>query len=656
MNWKRVALLVAGSLVTVALLGAGLLAFLVLRLDIRGEVERAIEGATGRDVEIAGNVGVSYWPVLGLHAADIKLANVEGGRTPAFIAADDLHIGVEIGPLFNRQVVVRRLVLQRPHISLEVDAQGRPNWILTPRRAPGQTPTSPTPTPTPPSEPSIDVARTNLREVRIEDGEVSFFDARRGSGWVVGDVNVKTALTSLDEPMNLSGDLRYADKPVELALQIARPGAAMRGQLSPITLSVESELLNAEFRGQTVAASGEIAGSVRASGPSLRQLSTWIGAPIQGGVGFEQYAVQGRLQIGGGQYNFSNAGFAVDLVRGRGDFVLSERNNKPYLSGRLEVFDFDLNPYLTGHAPPQTTPEQVEAAAQAPAQASSATSAEIATVAAAPRALDVQAAPSETPINFSGLQAMNADIELVTAAVLIQRMRIENSHLNLVVNDGFMAATVHNVGLYGGSGRGRFEIDARQPAIRMVQDLAFSNLDAQRFLTDAFNFTNIEGRAELALNVRTEGRTQSELIGALDGSSHIEVVSGALRGVDLGGVSTTIRNALRGELIAPQARTPFQGMSATFLLSDGVLATHDLSFNTQDLRIPGIGVIDLPQRRMDLRLAPRSPRGGVVFPFAIRGPWAQPSYNADISDRAQREISVRVREVEAASRASNPSR
>jgi len=456
--------------------------------------------------------------------------------------------------------------------------------------------------------------------------------------------------------MNVSGELRYADKPVELELQIARPGAAMRGQLSPITLSVQSELLNAEFRGQTVAASGEVAGNVQASGPSLRQLSTWVGAPIQGGVGFEQYAVQGRLQIGGGQYNFSNAGFAVDLVRGRGDFILSERNNKPYLSGRLEVFDFDLNPYLTGHAPPQTTPEQVEAAAQAPAQASSATSAEIAAVAAAPRALDVQAAPSETPINFSGLQAINADIELVTAAVLVQRMRVDNSHLNLVVNDGFMAATVHNVSLYGGSGRGRFEIDARQPAIRMVQDLAFSNLDAQRFLTDAFNFTNIEGRAELALNVRTEGRTQSELIGALDGSTHIEVVSGALRGVDLGGVSTTIRNALRGELIAPQARTPFQGMSATFLISDGVLATHDLSFNTQDLRIPGIGVIDLPQRRMDLRLAPRSPRGGVVFPFAIRGPWAQPSYNADISDRAQREISARVREVETASRASNPSR
>jgi AsmA protein len=83
MNWKRVALLVAGSLVTVVLLGAGLLTFLVLRLDVRGEIERNVEAATGRDLTINGSVGVSYWPVLGLRAQDVTLANVEGGRAPA---------------------------------------------------------------------------------------------------------------------------------------------------------------------------------------------------------------------------------------------------------------------------------------------------------------------------------------------------------------------------------------------------------------------------------------------------------------------------------------------------------------------------------------------------------------------------------------------
>jgi AsmA protein len=172
-------------------------------------------------------------------------------------------------------------------------------------------------------------------------------------------------------------------------------------------------------------------------------------------------------------------------------------------------------------------------------------------------------------------------------------------------------------------------------------------------LTDAINFTNIEGRAELSLNLRTEGRTQTEMLANVDGQTHIEVVSGALHGVDLGGVATTIRNALRGELIAPEARTPFQGFSATFAIADGVFASDNLSFNAPDLRIPGIGVLDVPQRRIDVRLSPRSPRGGIAVPFSVRGPWAQLSYASDLNDRALREIQPRVRDVEAASRAAN---
>lgn len=648
MNWKRVALLVAGSLVTVVLLGVGLLTFLVLRLDVRGEIERNVEAATGRDLTINGSVGVSYWPVLGLKAQDVTLANVEGGRAPALIAADEIDIGVELRPLLDRQVNVRRLVFQRPRVALEVDANGQPNWLLQPRVS-----TTPPPTTTPPPEGPVNVSRTSLRSVRINDGEVSFFDARQGAGWVVGEVDITTALTSLDAPMRAQGTVLYNDRKIELDANIAKPGAAVRGELTPLILNIQSDILTAEFRGQTVATSGELSGTVRASGPSLRQLASWTGTPMQNAVGFEQFAVTGRLTIGGGAYTFSNAGFAVDQVRGRGDFVLSELRDKPYLSGRLELFDFDLNPYLSGQAPPPPAEGQAEVAAAMPdaGQAPQAT-AEIATVEAAPRAVDVRVAPSEAPIDFSGLKAFNADLELVTHAVLIQHMRVEASRLNLVLNDGFMAATVHNVSLYGGSGRGRFEIDTRAPVARMVQDLAFTNLDAQHFLTDAFNFGAIEGRAELSLNVRVEGRTQSEMINSTDGYAHIEVVSGVLRGVDLGGVATTIRNALRGELIAPEARTQFQGLSATFAIADGVLASDSLSMNTADLRIPGIAVIDLPNRRLDARLAPRSPRGGVVVPFAARGPLGELTYAHDISGRALADITPRIAQVEAASRAS----
>jgi len=642
-SWLRWTFLILGGLVAAALIGAGALFYMVSRLDVRAEVERAVENATGRDLTIAGDVGVSFWPVLGLRAEEATLANVEGGRAPAFIAMDEIDVGVELRPLLNQDVRVRRLVLQRPRIALEVDAEGRPNWIMQPRTAP--TPQQPAPDPdAPPARPR----EVSLREIRISDGEVSFFDARRGVGWVVGDADLTTAITSMSSPVRLTGSVRYNDQAVELEVDLADPSAVAAGRNSEIQVEIESELLNASFDGVTTALSGEVAGAIQASGPSLRQLAAWSGSPLVGATGLDAFSVTGRIAIGGGRYDFSNAGFALDRIQGRGDFVLSQLRGKPYLSGRLELFDFDLNPYIGGQAaPPVTTP--VEAPTEA--QTASAPTAEIAAVEAPPRTVDIAAAPSEQPIDFSGLRAINADLELTTHVMLVQHMRIDRAQLSLVLNDGFMAATLHNLTLYGGSGRGRFELEARDSGVRTMQDLVFDGVDAQRFLSDAVNFGNIEGRSEMAINLRTQGATQTELINNARGRVHIEVVSGVLRGVDLGGVSRTIRNALRGELIAPEARTPFHGFSATFAVANGALASSDLSFNTSDLAIPGVGVIDLDAKRLDLRMAPRSARGGgIVVPFSVRGPFTALAYDSDIRGRARTEIEPRIREIDAAAR------
>jgi AsmA protein len=643
--WRWV-IIIAGGVVALTLMGAGLLVFLVSRIDLKPEIERVVENATGRDLTIAGAVGVTFWPVLGVKAERATLSNVEGGRAPAFIAMDELDVGVEIRPLFDRRVEVSRLVLQRPSIALEVDAEGQPNWVLTPAAA-----ATPPPEPAPSQPPS---QSPSLREIRIIDGEAGFFDAREGVGWVVGAMNLTTAITHIDEPMHVEGNVRFNDREVGIVADLVRPGAAARGEQTPLKFSLRSELLEADFDGRAIA-SGELAGLLRASGPSLRQLAAWHGAPLPGETGLAAFAVSGRAAVGGGVFAFTNAAFSIDRIRGRGDFAISERQNegqsaKPYVGGRVELFDFDLNPYLTGQAP--AAAPTAEAAAASPAAAPTDTpTAEIAAVEAPPRAVDVRAAQPSAPIDFSGLQAISGDLEIVTHAVLVQHLRIDRARATLVLNDGFLAATVHEVRLYDGTGRGRFEIDARRPEVRMVQEFAFDDLDAQGFLRDAVNFAGIEGRAELSINVRANGRAASELVGSADGRVHLEIVSGVLHGVDLGGVSTTIRNALRGELIAPEARTPFLGFSGTFAVADGVLASNNLSFNTSDLRIVGVGVIDAPQRRLDMRLSPRSPRGGATFPFSIRGPWGQFSYAADLNGRVERELGARVSALQAASRA-----
>ncbi|MGE3143181.1 MAG: AsmA family protein [Hyphomonadaceae bacterium] len=622
----RWGLILLGGLVALTLAGAGLIFFLLSRLDIRHEIERAVAHATGRQLVIAGDVGVSFYPVLGLRAEEASLANAPGGRAPALASIGAFKIGVRIAPLFRREVVVSRLVLDHPRIALEVDAQGRPNWVRSPAL---EALTGPAHEAAASAQPLQSEAFT-LERVEIRHGEVSYLDARRNTAWIVSDVNLNTALTSLEAPMNVRGDLVYAGQKVSIEAAANTPGAIIAGRPMALTAHIDAPLVKGAFQGEVAAPTGVFEGTVALDGPSFRRLVAWLVAPIQAGYGLEAFTVCGRLETAPRQVSFSNASLTLDALRGRGDFVLQQEAGRPYVSGRLEVFDLDINPYLA-------------AAAAAPG----ASDAAIAEAGAAPRrSIDVREAPTEAPLDFSGLKAINADLELTAGSLKMQRMHFDRTQLSLVVHDGYLAATLHQIGLYGGTGAGRVEIDARTPDTHFRQELRADGVDARAMLGDAVGFSNLEGRTEINYALETHGRTQADLIRALDGRISFEVVGGTLHGVDLGGVATTIRRALNNELIAPEARTRLNGMSATFRIADGVMASDSLSFNTPELRLRGMGLIDLPARTLDMRVA--AVGALLAIPFRVRGPWTGLLYASDLSGRGRDELAPRIRAVQQA--------
>jgi AsmA protein len=279
-----------GGLAALIAIAAGVVFFLVSRLDIRAEIEKAVEDATGRDLTISGEVGVSFYPVLGLRAEEATLANVEGGRAPVLASIGELDVGVEILPLLRREVVVRNLVLAAPKLYLEIDAEGVPNWILQPAPPPEGAPE-----PAEPSAPAEAPPPFSLRSLRIADGEASLYDARADVSWSVSEADLRTSLVSLDEPVRVEGSVVYNSQQVELNVEVAAPRAVMAGEGTALKASVESALVTAEFDGSASTSSGQIFGRINASGDSLRQLAAWLGAPIEGGFGMESYRIVGRL-------------------------------------------------------------------------------------------------------------------------------------------------------------------------------------------------------------------------------------------------------------------------------------------------------------------------------------------------------------------------
>lgn len=620
----RKVLLGLGIVALVAVAGGlGATWWFLSRFDARAEIVQRVKAATGRDFALTGAVSVSFWPAIGFRGEGAALANVAGGTAPHLMEAKAIVIGVAVRPLLDKRLEVTRFVLTEPALWLEVDAQGRPNWILKPV----------TPGPGRPVGPQQQVSDVKLA-ADIVDGRISYANLRTRSAYALSDMDLKVAMAGLDGALEIDGAISYRDKPIALDLTVGRVRALMTGQATPLSATLEADIFKANLTGTFDVATGALSGDVMATGPSLRNLATWAGAPFGAGYGMETFALKGLLDVGARRFAFENAGLQIDDIKARGDFVIESGGRVPFLSGRLEIADPAFDPLSAAPSAPFASrmPVNLNPYFGAPRPAAAGAEVEVASL----QPVDVAAAGwSEAKFNFGWLKALNTNLELTTGPLRVQNIQIDSVFLQLTVLDGYLAATLQKMELYGGDGSGRIEVDARQPQIVVRNEITAQNLKAADFFRDAVGFNKLNGTARIKWAFSSRGGTQKEMMRSLAGDGSVVLSNGALTGVDLGGVARSIRNAMRGELVAPTAKTPFTNLSFSLRAFDGVIATQDLRLDASNARLTAAGVIDAGGRSLDFRVVPRLGSMGLAVPFRVSGPWTGFTYASDLLGRAR---------------------
>ena len=222
----RVLLIVVAIIILVPLAGLTVLAFTFDPDSAKPRIEQAVKQATGRDLALNGRLGLkwSLWPTL--EARDVALANVAGGSRPQMVTLDRLEAQVALLPLLSRRVEIDRLVLIRPDILLETDAQGHPNWRFGP-----QVPSQPLPGQKGvPSQPAAPIT-LSVQDFRVEDGTVTYRDGRTGHSETVALKQFTAKAKSPDAPVTLSAEASYRATPVRLDGDIG-PIARLQDQVS----------------------------------------------------------------------------------------------------------------------------------------------------------------------------------------------------------------------------------------------------------------------------------------------------------------------------------------------------------------------------------------------------------------------------------------
>jgi AsmA protein len=506
-------------------------------------------------------------------------------------------------PLLSRRLEITEVLLQNPVIHLEVSKGGKSNWQLG---AENQAKAG---------EANRRIASVGVGRLSIEGGQVTYDDAASGTSHAIKDVSFTLAMplttaTNVRVPLVFNGGLTYNNQPLRLNGRIENFDAFMRAQSVQARIGVASNLINAEFSG-SIGSNGSIAGPLKLGAHSIRSLAAWLGHPLPPGNGFGLMALEGQFTAADGVYSLRQTQLRFDSMSINANLSFDTKPAVMAIKGNVTLDRLDLHPYLAPGAESDTV-----AASKA------------------------RAASPDAPLSLGGLKAVDAEVTLVVGQMLLPGFSLDHGVVEAGLKGGVLRAELRNLSLYGGNGRGSLMVDASgdTPSIRSTLDL--SGLRVQPFLNQLMQVNNVTGTGLVRFDVTGRGKTQAQLIRALNGRGEMRFADGAVTGVDLSAVARVMQSVVTAQVltgaVGPNAKTPFGQMGGTFTVKDGVLQTTDLKLTSDAADLNGQGSVDLGAETVDFRFEPVAKRGipgiklvDIGIPFVVKGPWTKPSYGPD---------------------------
>ena len=625
-------IIIVGGIIVVVVIGLLVAPALIPVDTYKNQLLAQVEKATGRKARIDGEFSFSLLPTVQFTAGKVSLANAPGAKTPNMVSLDKLNVKVALLPLLHGAVQVDSFVLNKPVIDLEVDKEGRPNWQFQTAAAAAKpaAPKQPAPKPAAGGGGGIGLKGLQLGDVRLVDGRISYSDARSGAAYTVDNINMTVSLPSLDSPMKADGSLVWNKEKIALALGIANPNAFLGGKTTALSASVTGNPVKLSFKGDASSAKTlKATGTLDLDVPSVRNLAAWAGKPLTApGTGFGPLKIAGKVSVDGQQYAFSQAKLSLDKIAATGDFRYDGGRKTPYVSAKLDAGTLDLNPYL----PPEAPAAKPGAAPAQPAPKAPAGNGKTA----------ASSGWSDAPIDLAGLRAVDADMDLKVAGLLVRKIKVGKSAVKVALKGGKLTTDLTEMALYNGNGKAKLTADgaARVPAVTATFDLA--GLQANPALSDAMGMDKIEGTLNADMQLTTSGGSQRAMVSALDGKGQVKFTNGAIRGINIAALVRNVKDVFLNPKAMEQQKTDFAELSGTFTIKNGIAQNNDLQLLSPLLRVAGKGTVDLPKQTVNYRIEPKvvasttgqggqANLGGLMVPVIVSGPWSNLSYRPDLA-------------------------
>nr|MBA3494539.1 AsmA family protein [Gammaproteobacteria bacterium] len=195
--------------------------------DFKGEIIGQVEKTTGRKLELAGDIGLTVFPWLGLDLGAITLGNAPGFGEQPFLRSERVQVRVKLLPLLRKQVEIDTVAIEGLELNLARDKSGKSNWDdLLDKGAPAQaSPKTPAGKPDATAEAAPQpFTALALGGVDLKGGRITWEDRQQGERYTIEGLNLETGAIAPGEPVPLDLSLAFDAPPQGLAGNLALEG------------------------------------------------------------------------------------------------------------------------------------------------------------------------------------------------------------------------------------------------------------------------------------------------------------------------------------------------------------------------------------------------------------------------------------------------
>lgn len=644
----------------------------------RDKVATLVKEKTGRELVIAGDIGWSVFPWLGVELGEVRLANAPGFGDRPFAQVAGMQVRVKLLPLLRKEVEMSTVVLDGLQLNLAKDKSGRTNWddLLAAK------PAAPRPAEEKPAEAGAPLAAIAIGGVQVRDARLEWDDRAAGARQTIEKLNIELGAIEGAKPVDLSVDFRLTgDKPARTA-DVKLTGVAQlaesRRQLEIGDLKLAVNAQGEGLPGNALAAelSAGLALDLDKRTLALRDLLfKALGLSVHGqaqgsGIGTDALQFTGTLKLdefvprdllkklGQKLPETSDAGV---LAKAGAEFAfkagpnaanlsdLKLRLDDTHITGNAGIRDFasaattfdlsvdaiDLDRYLPPRKPEpaQAAPAATGAAPATPAQAAGAAGAAL--------------FPVET------LRGLKLNGTLKIGQLKAWQIRSSNVSVTLAADGGLLRAHPASARMYQGGYQGDVSVDVRGKQPRLSMNEKLSGVQIEPLLKDMLGEAKVTGTTNLALQLTATGNQPQAIRRTLNGNASFAFTDGVIKGLDVLGEIRKAYAVVRGKPPGNvSSETEFSALTGTATIVNGVVNNPDLQGKSPLMQVQGNGTANLVTEALDYRITAtlvdtlegKGELTGRPIPVKITGTFDKPKVGVDLEQVLKQEVQKQIEE------------